>query len=227
MRGVIPYIFWPWFFVSLGILMHRRVTTGTFKSTPKPEPMAPLSASDLRLPPLPDTVAAGSLDQAPAADEKTTADEPGEVAAEVMTTDVEPPTPEPETAGAVATAPAKPTVATNPDRPASMNLADAVAGISMPCDLAPLMGTGAMNPRKVAFFTTGFEPSTVGGRVADELERLGFEITSVDDRTIRADQGADSVQAKMRSITLDNPETMAEMHPSAPEGSLVLELQLL
>jgi hypothetical protein len=113
-----------------------------------------------------------------------------------------------------------------PDRPRARSLAEAVDGIAMPCDLAPLMGTGTPDPREVSFFTHGHEPVSVGSALSDEFERLGYEITPLDDRSIRAERGPDAVEARLVSTLLTSAEVMGELHPSAPEGALVVELKL-
>ena len=122
--------------------------------------------------------------------------------------------------GAVAVAPR------DPARPRSRTLAEAVQGIAMPCDLAPLMGTGALDPREVAFFTTGHDAATVGFALSDELERLGFVLTPIDDRTIRAENGPDLVRARLISTALTSEDVMSELHPSAPSDALVVEMKL-
>jgi len=96
----------------------------------------------------------------------------------------------------------------------------------MPCELAPLMGSGPLDPREVMFFTDGHEPSTVGAGLSDELERLGYTITPLDDRSIRAERGQDLVQARMVSSELTSEDVMRDLHPSAPSGALVVEMKL-
>ena len=115
---------------------------------------------------------------------------------------------------------------TEPGRPRVHSLADAVEGISMPCDLAPLMGVGPLEPREVAFFTTGYSPSTVGAALSDEFEHLGYEITPLDDRSIRAVRGPNAIEARLLSHELTTPEVMRELHPSAPADALVVEMKL-
>jgi hypothetical protein len=115
---------------------------------------------------------------------------------------------------------------TEPDRPRVHSLADAVAGISMPCDLAPLMGAGPLTPREAAFFTTGYPPSTVGAALSDEFEHLGYEITPLDDRSIRAVRGPNAIEARLLGHELTTPEVMRELHPSAPADALVVEMKL-
>ncbi|MFT5203421.1 MAG: hypothetical protein ACI9C1_002820 [Candidatus Aldehydirespiratoraceae bacterium] len=106
-------------------------------------------------------------------------------------------------------------------------LAEALEGIAMPCDLAPLMGNGSLDPREVSFFTRDQVPAKVGGAIADELERLGYEISPVDDRSIRAERGQNLVRARIVSAATDSEEVFAELHPSAPKDSVVVELKLV
>lgn len=232
MRQIIPYIFWPWFATSCFILLRRRVSGGSWKAIPdEPEERA------WAPPPLP---AESTLDQAPPT---------GEAPASAESATVEPvpdPTPEPEpepepTPDESAPAEALPTTEAAAERPAgepapaavmtdvrspSRTLAEALEGIAMPCDLAPLIGSGEVNHREVAFFTSGFNPTTVGEGLADEFERLGYEITPVDDRTIRAIRHEDVVRATLLSEALVGEAVMTDLHPSAPAGALVVELKL-
>jgi hypothetical protein len=65
------------------------------------------------------------------------------------------------------------------DAPAtpSLEVADALKGISMPCELAPTsLADERDDPYVAAFVTTGFSARTVAAQVADELERLGYAI---------------------------------------------------
>ena len=125
-----------------------------------------------------------------------------------------------------ATAPVAVMATIDPDRPRARTLAEAVDGIAMPCDLAPLMGTGRLDPREVSFFTHGPHPATVGSALSDEFERLGYQITPLDDRSIRAERGLDVVEARLISTELTSPDVMRELHPSAPDGALVVEMKL-
>ena len=220
-RDVIPYIFWPWFGISCFILLRRRVSHGSWRpqapaETPVPiefPPPPPPEPQHHEQPhhtlPEPSTLAydvapTGSEEPAPATDP------PDEVAAER------------EPAGTPVTV----MEPVDPDRPRSRSLAEAVDGIAMPCDLAPLMGTGAIDPREASFFTHGHAPASVGSALADELERLGYSITPLDDRSILAERGPDGVEARLMSTELVSAEVMREMHPSAPEGALVVQLKL-
>ncbi len=114
----------------------------------------------------------------------------------------------------------------DPDQPQSRTVAEAVQGITMPSGLAPLMGAGLLDPREVAFFTTGHAAGDVGAALADEFERLGFHIRPIDDRTIHAERGRDLVRVRLTSAELTSSEVMHDHHASAPEDALVVELKL-
>lgn len=207
MRDVIPYIFWPWFGISCVILLRRRITGGSWRAMGPQEAPAPIEFP----PPPPETVP--DPPPMPAADTSQDAREPDPDAA--------PPTPAKPAASPVAVmAPA------DPDRPRARSLAEAVEGIAMPCDLAPLMGTGPLDPREVTFFTHGHAAGDVGSALSDELERLGFVITPLDERSIRAERAPDVVEARLVSTELTSPDVMRERHPSAPADALVVELKL-
>lgn len=218
MRQIIPYIFWPWFATSCFILLRRRVSGGSWKAIPdEPEERA------WAPPPLP---AESTLDPAPPTDESPASEgsAPVEPAPE-PTPDESAPAEEDATEAGPATEPAPAAVMTDVRSP-SRTLAEALEGIAMPCDLAPLIGSGEVNHREVAFFTSGFNPTTVGEGLADEFERLGYEITPVDDRTIRAVRHEDVIRATLLSEALVGEAVMTDLHPSAPAGALVVELKL-
>lgn len=198
MRQIIPYLFWPWFATSCLILLRRRVTIGSWKAMPADD-----EDTTVRFPPLPPVPA----DEAPAP----------ETVDEVPVEDAPPAEPTaPAPAGAVATKTA----------PVARSLAEALDGIAMPCDLAPLIGTGEPNPREIAFFTSGVEAATVGSALSDEFERLGFEITPIDETSIRAESGPNLIRARLVSAALVSEDVMQELHPSAPADALVVELKL-
>ena len=199
-RDIIPFIFWPWFALSCFILLRRRVSHGSWRAMGPQEPHEPTEFP----PPAPTATA----------------------------------TPEPSTGGTPQDrpvggadrhdgTPVAVMAPAAPERPRARALAEAVEGIAMPCDLAPLMGTGPLDPRRVAFFTTGHLPATVGTALSDELERLGFSITPLDDRSVRAVRARDTVEVRLRSHELNSPEMMRELHPSAPAGALVVEMKLI
>ncbi|MDW3218854.1 MAG: hypothetical protein R8F63_09605 [Acidimicrobiales bacterium] len=207
MRQILPYLFWPWFATSCFILLRRRVTIGSWRPMPEAD-----DDPSVRFPPLP-----------PAPVDETVPDEtvpdkavPDSAVPDNTVPDDSPPAATPKEPGTVATKTA----------PVARSLAEALDGIAMPCDLAPLIGTGEPNPREIAFFTSGVEAATVGRALSDEFERLGYEITPLDDTSIRAEHGPNLIRARLVSAALTSDDVMHELHPSAPAGALVVELKL-
>ena len=101
-------------------------------------------------------------------------------------------------------------------------LSDIMAGMQMPCDLAPLMGEAggtSIGLRRATFATTTHRPHEVGGALATELERLGMTIQSVSENQAVATRGADSVMLTIHRT--------AEMFPTAPEMAVVVEMDVV
>jgi hypothetical protein len=65
-------------------------------------------------------------------------------------------------------------------------VAELVTGIELPCDLVPVVTGDAIDPYRVTFATTGAGAGVVGAALADELERLGYQLRSVDESTALA-----------------------------------------
>jgi hypothetical protein len=59
--------------------------------------------------------------------------------------------------------------------PARPSVAELVEGITLPCGLIPVIGD-ELDPHRVTFATTGHPAGEVSTALADELERLGFEL---------------------------------------------------
>jgi len=201
MRDIIPFIFWPWFATSCFVLLRRRVSRGSWKSMNEKEALEPIEFPPPPPPPSPTPDGSLQADASPA-ERIPSGIEGGDLGAVAVRTPVE------------------------SDQTRSRSLAEAVEGIAMPCELAPLMGSGPLDPREVTFFTTGHAPATIGSALSDELERLGYEITPLDDRSIKAERGPDLVQARMVSSELTSEDVMRDLHPSAPAGALVVEMKL-
>jgi hypothetical protein len=234
-REVLVVVFWLWLLTSLTVYAYRifrRLTRGKpaaeRPATPvaAPAPGAPLEPGStlpplISSPPVTDDRAAGPepsggklIPPAPAAPG------PGPAAS----------SPEPGTAGVAAPAPstgrrglfapstdatvAEPVAAMG----ASITVAEAVRGIQMPCDLAPLVGSSpaAVDPHRVVFSTTTATAERVGGALADELERLGFSLRSVADNQAVATKPGAAV-----TVTI---HTDLSAFPTAPAGSVVVTL---
>lgn len=218
-RDIIPFIFWPWLFVSCGILLHRRIGSGSWRPGGGLEDQ---SAPELREVEAPRPSWSAAAETSPSPETAPGSDR--------STTPWFPPAPDVSTPVDV-TAETPPVAPTGVDlaslRPSPRTLAEALEGITMPCDLAPLMGTGRFDPRKVTFFTRDTDPATVGGALSDELERLGYELTPEDDRSIRGRRDDDTIRARLLSAGLHSEVVMRELHPSAPEGAVVVEFELI
>ncbi len=96
-------------------------------------------------------------------------------------------------------------------------IADALAGIEMPCGLAPLVGDGdVMSTFRAVFATTEASAEEVGAGLADQLEALGFRLSTISDHEAVATR--DSIEV---SVTV-----LADLtaFPTARQGSVVAVL---
>jgi hypothetical protein len=112
--------------------------------------------------------------------------------------------------------------------PPAATLASVLTGITLPNDLVPLstlierQGVGD----RVAFWTKEAPAEIVGPAFADELERLGFTVTSLDAQTLAAHRGED------RLVVVIHPDgpaaTIADRlaFTTVPEMSVVVEVWL-
>jgi hypothetical protein len=105
-------------------------------------------------------------------------------------------------------------------------IADALEGIRMPCDLAPLTGTQSDLDRRVAFVTVGYPAAAVAPEVADELERLGMSFSAMSETTALAERDDVRVKVAVRTVGpalngIPDPD-----FPTAPEHSVVVEFEL-
>jgi hypothetical protein len=98
--------------------------------------------------------------------------------------------------------------------PVRATVADALAGIALPCDLAPLTGTDAVpDPYRLVCFTDRSTAGTVRAAIAGELERLGYSLRSVSStETVATRDGTEL------TVTL---HPTPEAFPTAPPGSVV------
>ncbi len=105
-------------------------------------------------------------------------------------------------------------------------VAEAVRGITMPCGLSPVVdGTVSIpNPFRVAFLTTTATAAEVGTGIADELERLGFSLSTSTATELLARRDA----VEMRVVLYPSPAAakrgLDPIFPVAPAGAIGLEL---
>jgi hypothetical protein len=92
-----------------------------------------------------------------------------------------------------------------------------VAGIALPCELAPLVGGETrLDPYRVVFFTDRADAATVGAGLGDELERLGYAIRSTSDH--------EAVAVRDDASLTISIVTASDDFPTAPPGSVVVVL---
>ena len=108
---------------------------------------------------------------------------------------------------------------------AAQTLADAMSGIRMPAELAPLMGD-TPDPRHMLFATFGATPLQVGTGLADELERLGYEITPVDERTITATRADAEIDVRILPDRDAAQAALGTTSMTVPEDAVVAEFRL-
>ncbi len=105
-------------------------------------------------------------------------------------------------------------------------VAEAVRGIVMPCGLAPIVdGSSALpNPFRVAFLSSTADAATVGSGLADELERLGFSLSTATPTELLARR--DDIE--LRVVLYVKPATAKRgfdfVFPAAPDNSVGVEL---
>jgi hypothetical protein len=88
-----------------------------------------------------------------------------------------------------------------PIRPAGggrPTVAELVAGIALPCGLIPVVTGAELDPHHVVFATTGHGAGEVGSALADELERLGFELRTETDTEAVAVRDDASLRVRIR-----------------------------
>jgi hypothetical protein len=105
-------------------------------------------------------------------------------------------------------------------------VAQALTGISMPCDLTPVVDTGRLiDPYRVAFTTETSPAATVGAEIGDELERLGFDLTSTAANQLVATKPDTRVTVTIHTDPSAVMIAEGPAFPNARPGSLVVEFQ--
>lgn len=193
-------LFWLWLAFALGVYVYRlwrRITQG-------PKSVREARAAGLETP-----------DAAPT---------PPPAAPPVATS--VPPVADPEPAGRTGLfAAAPPPDALADDGAERPTVAEALQGVSMPCGLAPVPrpDEGLLGQYRVAFVTDGADAATVGAAVADELERLGYAVSSTSATEAVARRGAVVVRVTIYPRPGDAQRGDLPLFPAAPEGSVGVE----
>lgn len=120
--------------------------------------------------------------------------------------------------GAVATAVIAPPAAED-----SQTLTDMLQGIELPYDLMPVTSVVEDPDRHIIFLTTHSNAGEVGKRFADELERLGFELDTVDFDQAIAVRGDDVVSMKIVPNADQVEQGGSPRYGAAGSGDVALE----
>ena len=122
-------------------------------------------------------------------------------------------------------APAAPVAGDTPSASATTTIADALRGIELPNGLAPLttMAPRAGTADRVAFWTD-VPAEIVGPAFGDELERLGYTITSLDEHTLAAQRANDRLVAIIHPDGRHATIGEAPAFESVPELATVIEV---
>ncbi len=220
MPDFLVIVFWLWFAAGALILLHRLVTTGTFRPGGKKE----RGTTDAERQATAERHAAFEAQLAafaPAEPSRTPAHQrlDGPPSATAGDVDVLDPAPVP------ASLPASPS---NPDGllPAAARvrtLVEALDGIHMPADLVPIPDDRP-DPRHVFFATETTSAAGVAEALADELERIGFELVPIDDRSVQAVRP--TARIEIRILPDDVPGVPGPFTGRITPGSVVVEFQL-
>jgi hypothetical protein len=124
--------------------------------------------------------------------------------------------------GGAAPAPGEPDAGPSARR---LTVAEALRGITMPCGLSPVIdgSVSIPNPFRVAFLTTTSDAATVGSSVGDELERLGYQLSTATATEVVARKPG----VELHVVLYPNPATatrgLDQLFPVAPAGSVGVE----
>ena len=205
-------LFWIWVAASLSIFLWRRLNRsgrGDEPTTPV-EPSSPLTKQwappprDPDAPPVP----------------TSTASVPAGTASESASAR---PTPDEDIAPTAAAAPQRPAVGGTPP-----TLVELLEGITLPHGLVPLTqampSAGPITTLVAATDTASAEQ--VGTALADELERLGYEVATTGTQTAVADGPRGTIDIEVHPHAGSVTDGGSLRFPTAAPGSVVVELRV-
>jgi len=197
MPSVVVVVFWVWTACSLGILIRRLVTTGSLRPDRSPHGQTSHSTEQ----------GVSQADRVAAFEAKLESRPPAAFQ------QAPPPSP-------------APALSTERDPlPQAESLAEALGGIRMPADLVPLVGN-RVDPRHMLFSTRTAAPETVGAAIADELERLGFELDPLDHESIAARRTNAALEVRILSATSSGRAGLGDMVSAIPADAIIAQFQL-
>lgn len=105
---------------------------------------------------------------------------------------------------------------------------EALAGISLPCDLMPLTTVEGrvLTDREVLLMTREHSPETVGSALGEALEQIGYQVTRMGGNDAIAARGPDQIRVTVHG----RPDTLLvgkkPAFPTAAADSVLVELEL-
>jgi hypothetical protein len=221
MPPVLAVLFWAWLLVSVVIIVRRRVTKRAAARTDVDQERgapADLDVADAAEP-APDAAPIEALAHATASADPAAPFMPSVPTSAIDAGASMAPTPSPGFDVPEAGATDRPVPRSAP----AAGVADALAGIQMPCDLVPLVLDRLASDR-ITLSTTGYPAEAVGTALADEVERLGYALRPMSDHELLATRGSTGLRLTIRPPDVDGRHFE---HPTAREDSVVVEIALL
>lgn len=102
---------------------------------------------------------------------------------------------------------------------------EALQGIVMPCNLTPVIdgSVSIPSPFRVAFLTTDADAVTVGVRLGDELERLGFTLSTMATTELLARRPGAEIRVTVYPTANAARRGIDPIFPAAPDGAVGVE----
>ena len=106
-----------------------------------------------------------------------------------------------------------------------LTVAEALRGITMPCGLSPVIdgSVSIPNPFRVAFLTTSADAATVGASVGDELEHLGYSLTTTTVTEVLARKPGVDLRVVLYPSPAKATRGLDPLFPAAPADSVGIE----
>ena len=112
--------------------------------------------------------------------------------------------------------------------PQVATIAEALAGISLPCGLTPIVDSSSLHlaDKRVVFSTAEAPAPEVGARFGDALEALGFDLRSVSDAVAMATRPDATVELRLHPRAGATGTEGRPLFPTLPEDAVVLVCEL-
>ncbi len=106
-----------------------------------------------------------------------------------------------------------------------LTVAEALRGVDMPCGLSPVVdgSVSIPNPFRVAFLTTTSDAGVVGATMGDELERLGYQLTTATATEVLARKPGIELRVVLYPAPAKATRGLDPLFPVAPAGSVGIE----